>query len=349
MCGEMFLFLSVTRQYNMTRMKLSNSIFIALLLLLVPVFSLSALSVNETSQASISSEVTPETIRAYSSGVASISSSYINLDSSTIQWSVGGKVIKKGVGETEASFSVGPVGVPVTILVSIKTLNGLSYSQNIVVLPANIDFVTQAKTYTPPFYKGKAVFTGESDMTVTAFVDMTSTGGIMDPNSLIYEWSIDRSVVRNQSGYGKKSFTFTGTMWNRPEEISVFVSSLDGSVTAKHSEIIKPENPEIVVYEDNPLLGILFNRAVSSPFSIEKGKEVSLFAAPYNIISDLLISDTTYTWKMNRKAITEQNNGNSITFRDDTGRTGQSNISIDVAQASKLFQTASTQFTIQFK
>ena len=331
-------------------MKLQKLLSIVTLLLFVPFFSSAQITPPSGNQPLISSEITPETVRSFSSALVSISSSYVDLNSSNIQWIIGGKIVKEGIGITELEFTTGQVGDPVIITASIKTFNGLSHKEDIVVLPANVNFVSQAKTYTPPLYKGKALFTGESELVITAFADITATnGGVFDPNILRYKWSVDDTTDFKQSGYNKKSFSFTGTMWNKPQEVSVTVSSLDGSINAKYSEIFKPETPEIVVYEEDPLLGTLFNKVVTSPFLITKGKEVTFFTAPFNMISDSLSSGTLYSWKMNGVRLQNQENGNIITFRDETSKKADSNIAVEVNQPDNLFQRAKTNFTIRFK
>jgi hypothetical protein len=331
-------------------MKLQRLLFVITLFLLVPVLSFAQIIAPSGNGPLISSITKPETVRSFSPALVSISSTYIDLNSSYIQWIIGGKVMKEGIGITDFDFTSGPIGSPTVITVSLKTLNGLTHNENITILPVNINFISQAKTYTPPFYKGKASFTGESELTITAFADITNkNGGVIDPNGLRYEWSVDDNGYFKQSGFNKKSFSFMGSMWNKPQEVSVLISSLDGSINAKYSEIFRPVTPEVVVYEEDPLLGTLFNKAVTSPFLITKGKEVTFFAAPFNMILDNLSADTLYSWKMNGVRLQNQENGNSITFRDDTGKNGDSYIALEIKQPTNSSQRAKTNFIIRFK
>ena len=67
------------------------------------------------------------------------------------------------------------------------------------------------------------------------------------------------------------------------------------------------------------------------------------------MISDSLSSGTLYSWKMNGVRLQNQENGNIITFRDETSKKGDSNIAVEVNQPDNLFQRAKTNFTIRFK
>jgi hypothetical protein len=330
-------------------MKLMNKLSILGLLLFIPVFSFAQISGPGFNDTDISHKINPPYPGEHSAVDVSINSSYVFLNSSMITWSINGRTIKKGIGETDVQFVTGAVGKPILVNANISTGNGETYSKNITVNPVNVDFITQAKTYTPPFYKGKALFTGESTLIVSALAEITGNGGIIDQDKLIYEWSVDDTTKFKQSGYSKKDFTFNGTMWNQPQKVTVSISTIDGTEVARKSEVFTPTKPEIQIYEDNPLLGILFNRAISSQFNIGKGKEVTFFASPYNIMLEQLSNGTNYLWKMNGKSVLGNENGNSITFRDDTGESGETNISIEVSQERNLFQRASNNFKIQFK
>ena len=193
------------------------------------------------------------------------------------------------------------------------------------------------------------MFSRQSPVTVTAVAQLSGPKGIIPSESLVYDWRQDDQPI-DSSGYGKRSVTVKGNFWGRDELVSVRVSSLDNSVSAEGTFVIKPIDPEVVVYEENPLLGTLFNRAVAGTFSINKNSEVSFFAAPYNFVSEDLSSDgTAFNWQMNGDSVSKIKTGNTITFRDEAGVAGVSRIGIDVSQAKSNFQNAGTAFSINFK
>lgn len=312
----------------------------------IPLFSYAQVPDITALQQTLTVTTAPQYPKPQSTATIYIESYTYDLNAASIAWSIGGNVIAQGIGVKSVKIHTGNVGVTQTVSVSIVTADGKSFNKNITVTPTNLSFLTEALTYKPPLYEGKGVFTGQSAILVTAIPQVGSGAGI-DPSNLIYKWTMDGQVDNNDSGYGKQTLATAGNYWGRDEVVMVDVSTLDGTTVAENSITLHPQSPYLLVYENNPLLGILYNHAQTSTFNLKADTEASFFAAPFGFIPALLPNKTTYTWSMN--GIDANNgNGNTITFRNDSGQSGLSVVGLRAEQTGTNFENAQTNFSIQF-
>ena len=275
----------------------------------------------------------------------SIQSYSTNLDQSKIVWSVGGKVEKSGIGEKSLSVQLAGQGSSKTVVISISPVGGTAFQKSITIRPSEIDLMWKGNTYAPPFYKGRALCTNQSSLTIFAVPHVSNSNGKeINPSTLIYKWSRNDSVLVSQSGVGKSTITLSYSIFPAPQKIQVDVSS-GGDVLASESVIISPTGPELLVYEDNPLLGALFNTEVGKRISLRE-KEITFSVYP-------LFFGTTnrndpalkYSWSANGSIVGQ--NTNKVTFRaPDTA--GFSNLSIHAESSAKFTQTADKSFGVEF-
>ncbi len=292
----------------------------------------------------------PQYPKANEETALSIESFSTNLNSANIVWYVNGTIVAEGTGKKSATIETGPLGSVTSITVSITPQGEKTFQKQFSLTPADVGFIWEAKTYTPPFYKGKALFTPESPVTVAAIPQFANSKNLISPDNLIYQWKLDDKILSDQSGYGKWSVSVKGNYWGRKDPVSVSVTSLDKLISSQKTLTLVPQKSLVLAYENNPLLGTLFNRAINGPFSIQKNSEISIFVAPYFFISNLLSNGgTRYDWSMNGIAITDQQGGNTVTFRDSGNGEGESDIRVNVSQKKAIYQTGSTQFSILFK
>ncbi len=323
-------------------------------ILLLALISIPGLLSAQISGADLSEKLTvriiPEFPKPNEPVTVRISSPSYNLDSSSIVWTANGEIVGQGTGVKEVTIQSQNIGVETLVTASITLASGAVFQKNININPAKIDFVWEAKTYTPPFYKGKALFSAESGLVVTVIPQIYGVNGAINPDDAIYKWTKNRQVLNNQSGYGKRSLHITGSFWGRDEEITVEVTSKDGSVRAKGSVVVSPKNPMVVIYEDSPLLGVLYNRAITSQFNLSQNKEVTFFSSPF-YFSSVAISEENmlYEWSMNNEKIESASQGNSITFRAESELKGASLVGLSIKRTDAISQKSSSQFYINFE
>ncbi len=207
----------------------------------------------------------------------------------------------------------------------------------------------ESDTYTPPFYKGKALHSYNGSFKVIAlpeFIDMS--GKIIDPKELIYSWSKNGNVVADSSGYGKSTFISSQTSYLREgEDITVEVSAPRDNIVAQRNITIKPTVPKIIFYENSPLHGVVYEKSLSGSFGL-KNEEISIIAEPFFFsIPSRNSSNLETTWKLNGSTVYNSQNKTDITLRK-VGDTGASNLGITIQNKAKLLQGANNNVVIQY-
>ncbi len=272
---------------------------------------------------------------------------FFNVENSYIVWSLDGKRELEGVGETEFTFTTGALGSLSLVDVSISP-EGLSpIRRQLLIIPSGVDIIFEAETYTPPFYKGKAGFTEEAGLVLAAIPHVYDENGRkLPPASLTYKWSRNGNIVGISSGEGKSSLRFKGSYLAGTENIKVEVTSAGNTVKATASLVLKPENPKVLVYENNPLYGIIYNRAISDQFRLLE-TEVSLTAIPYFFSKQPESGNIIMEWLVNGSPFAGES-GDTITLRNEAGTSGKSSVEISVNNLKERFQQAEENLLINF-
>lgn len=272
-----------------------------------------------------------------------------DLDKAMISWKSNGKTIKEGRGEKNVSFFAPESGKTLNISLKIQKEGGGVIERSFAFAPADVDIIYEAQTYTPPFYKGKALFTSEANIKYVAMPNfMSANGQKIDPKNLVYTWKINDSVIQNVSGYGKQTFETKGGLIQRPSKIGVEVSATNSELKAKDSVIINVQQPEVILYENNPLLGVIYEKGVFGSFILDR-PEVELQSIPYFFSADTKdLSDLDYIWKINGEIAEIGSKSSYSRFRNDTGKAGRSIISLDIQHFANILQLATTKLDLNF-
>jgi len=85
-----------------------------------------------------------------------------------------------------------------------------------------VDILWQGETYTPPFYKGRALWSSQSRIT---FLAIPHGAGIGNPANLTYRWTQNGTVLGNINGIGKNTLSFTDSVLSKPQTIKIDVLS----------------------------------------------------------------------------------------------------------------------------
>jgi len=269
-----------------------------------------------------------------------ISSNVASLDRSEISWYVNGSLTAKGLGETKFEFIAGRVGSEIELDIVIKTSDGFRIDRQVITRPAELTLVWEALSYTPPFYRGKALLSPESTIKVVAFPFFRSTSGELAAETLIYTWRVNKKIVL--SGIGKNVLETKGPKPYGALEVSVEVSSQGGSITKTANLNLNVSSPEVVFYEEHPLEGVRYNTALFGAFNLS-GDEATVRAEPYFFTDQSAV----FSWRLNNRDI-QESTGNSITLRNDDGSLGTSAIGVSVRSILSIFQRAENILSINF-
>ncbi|MHB1118275.1 MAG: hypothetical protein ACYCZ7_01980 [Minisyncoccota bacterium] len=275
-----------------------------------------------------------------------IESYLTDLNKATIGWSVNGKLMERGIGKTAFLFQNGASGETTRLTISIVTNSGISISKDLSWSPVGITVLWEADTYTPPFYKGKALPSPQSMIRAIAIPDSAGSRGALDAGNLVYVWKKDGTVAGEASGYGKNFFSFLAPKPYGESRVSVQVSSINDTIKSEMKVSLPLAQPFILFYENHPLLGVWRNRALNTEFNLAK-KEFSISAEPYFFSNETGETSTLlYNWSLNGKAV--QNIGRAITLRNEAGEKGDSALTLAMRGIKKTFQSGSQSLLIHF-
>lgn len=290
--------------------------------------------------------VSPEYPRPGQQVTITLSSYTADLERSNIQWFINGVKAKEGIAQKQFSVTAGASGSTQEVDVIITAVNGVTLTKNIVIQPGDVEILWQAESYTPPFYKGKALYPLQADLVAVAVPHLVRNGVTLKPEDLVYSWKKNGSVLKNESGYGKNIVTIPGGFGSKTIDLTVTVSSRDNRSTGMGRVVINNTVPQVVLYEDSLLYGTIYSKALASSFELGS-QEIRLRAAPYFFSSSAhhTVSPLSFRWAINGLAIGQTSD--VITLRKPE-KTGVSLISVDTENPTKMFQKSSKNMTVNF-
>lgn len=292
----------------------------------------------------INVEIIPQTPGPNEDTEVTIVSYVYDLSRSKISWYINDALKTSGIGQKTFNFTTGGVGSVSKVRYSITTPNGVVFGDTIPFSPGEVSLIWESLGYTPPFYKGKSLFSFEGTARIVAVPNIQAPNGTKyKPGELVYTWKRGSGTDTLASGYGKNVFYFNGDIIARPSEIQVEVTDLKNISHAEGSVTINAVQPELHVYEDNSSLGILFNKSITDRFNMLES-EASFVAEPFYYNDP--DKEGEYVWSVNGSDSEEKSR--YITFRNTTGEEGHSDINIDLSNQVRIMQSANSAFSIYF-
>ncbi|MES2409508.1 MAG: hypothetical protein V4509_04405 [Patescibacteria group bacterium] len=269
----------------------------------------------------------------------------IDLDNSNITWTSNGKTLLQGNGQKVLNTNSGNLGQTTTIIATISAPNSKLIKKTITIVPQSVDLIWEAKTYTPPFYKGKAMYSPQEKIKFVAI----PTGTAINSKNAIYKWSIDGEVLGDKSGFGKNMLNYTGDILAKPIEISVEASDGNDNI-AKNTLPIAPTNPEVYFYEKSPLYGTLFNKELSTLFDLGTNQEGTMSVYPFFYGVDGREDGTLeYSWTINNSPIEVPVYQNDMTFRNIDNISGKSVAGVTVTNKDNFLEQVNKSTLINFQ
>ncbi len=286
-----------------------------------------------------SASIDPQYPAPYTNATLSVLSASLDLANATMKVSVNKKQIYSGSVQ-DLSIRLGGAGNMTKIDVTISS-SGKSYTQNLSVQPQDVVLVAEPLSSAPPLYPGKTLVPLEGSVRVVAMANLRDTKGkAIDPATLSYSWTVDETSLSNASGIGKSAIIVDSPFKYRSTDVSVSIKSQDGSLVGGDSLSLVASDPVIRVYENDPLLGIVFNRAISGNYKITSSED-SLYAAPFSMPTSSGLP--VIQWFLNGDLA---QTGKTITLRP-TG-SGQGSASLSLIASSGESTRATQEFSLSF-
>lgn len=291
-------------------------------------------------------DITPSNPKPNQKITAYVESYNYDLNAASIVWIVDGKTTEQGIGLKEISLTAPAIGKTMTISAAIRTREGKEVRKQLNLKTGSVDIIWESNGYRPPFYEGRLPFTYQNNIKLIAVPHLSTNGtSEIDPKTLVYSWKLGGQYIENGQGYGKQSVEIPGGNIPKPLEISVEVSSREGTENAKSSISLTPSEPTLAFYEEDALYGVLYNQALSESTRL-KNREMKILSVPYGLNTQN--QDITYTWMIND--IEQQNlvKNRSIIVRTKGDANGSSMINLDVRNNDRILQGIRGRFTLYF-
>lgn len=300
-------------------------------------------------QEQIDITVTPENPSPGQTVNISVDAYGTDLNHATISWTIDGKLSKSEKGARMFNIVAKKAGSPTTISIKIEPEGGLPILKTFTLNPQNIDIIWQAKSYTPPFYKGKALFTPQEEVKIVAMPDFVSTNGQnISPKIASYKWTKDIDVLGDESGYNAQSMIYRSSIFTKGVDIGVEASTESG-LSGHNILNLKPGGSEMVLYENHPLYGILFNNAIVNTVNFGEEKEKTIQAIPYYFDTiSLGDSELVFNWTINGETINVPPTQNQVTFRNSKDLEGEAVIRAQITNNLNVMQSAQAEGRIEF-
>lgn len=245
---------------------------------------------------SVTAQVTPSIPGPNEQVSITIKSSLADLSTASISWTLNGKTVGGGRGQKTLTFSTGSVGTLTTVTASITTLDGIFVSKTFSFRPLVITIDWEADTYTPPFYRGKALPSPRAGLRLVSTIQGTS----LSPANFVYQWKKNGLVLPEVSGYGASAVTIPQAFDQGSNTIiEVTAAPLDGSFSTKKSITIAATNPQPLLYQELPLHGVAYQAALGANVATASN-EFTAHVEPYFApLADWIAGKILYRWTAN--------------------------------------------------
>ena len=170
-----------------------------------------------------------------------------------------------GTGKNSIELTAGNVGSSQRVAVSVSRKNGgtgvAGGEAVLTIRVADLTLTYTAETWTPVWYRGKALPVPDATIGIIAIPDFVVDGRRIPPERLIYRWGLD-DEHNALSGIGEQVFRIRASdMPGTSHEVKVRVEDEDGKVRKEGVFYVVPHTPRLVIYNSSPLGGIEFRTA----------------------------------------------------------------------------------------
>lgn len=233
-----------------------------------------------------------------------------------------------------------------SFLTLLLSYNGFAFAQT---APGTVDMIIEPMSYTPAFYKGRSLFINQGTARIIAIPNITVNGKRLDVKNLTFKWTKDDIVLSTDTITGNNVITINGSVPIRDINIDVQALDSSGNVLAQNSRTLSTNDPKVLFYENSPLYGVLFNRAISANYSLGGREELNIIAKPYFFdVSTQDSDDLDYKWSVNGNPVVLSGPKNEFLLKRTASGAGSASVSLDVSNLVRIFQFTNSSFNLTF-
>lgn len=273
---------------------------------------------------------------------ASLDAYTLDTTGATITWYADGVAQPQFQNARNITLNVGSIGEKLLIRVTVQPQNAPAFTLRKEIMPISVDIITEARTYVPSFYRGRALPSADSNVRVIA-IPHTMDGTA--PKNLTYRWEQNGSVLFGGAIYGKQSAELTVSRYYGGY-VSVTIIDAEGKSIARKNITLDATSPELHFYEENPLRG-LSERALTESFTLI-GDETTVHGEAFFLNTDIGRTITTYDWTINSAPAENGNPDPHIITLRKTGGSGSATIGLQAVRDTGIPEFVTGSFVINF-
>lgn len=326
---------------------------LSLALLFVATFAIPASVANAqfeffTGSFGITLSIDPLTPQAYESVVVTADSLFTNISAADVSWYVNDSLLTSGRGITSVRVPVGAPGSKTTVAVRAVNALGGTIAGETVIIPADAEILWEADSLVPPFYKGRTLAGAGTSVRAEAHVRLARDNGtLIAPEDIMYTWRRNGAVASSVSGKGKNKAVFSAPLLFSTDTLSVTAESIDRTLRTEARTTIPSVDTLLFIYEDHPLFGTLYNRALRPSATIPE-TEVKLAAFP--LFADARAAGDKrldYSWTVNGTPIAEDPNEPDKIIVSSSGDAVRATLQLVLAHTTNWFEAAQGTWNIE--
>ena len=268
---------------------------------------------------------------------------------SEFTWTVNGTVRSDVSGSAKNTITVtaGDTGTSIRVSVRVRRLDGTVLTASKQIYVSDLALIWKARTYVPPWYRGKALPTKNSIVTISAIPTVIIDGRLIPPNRLIFTWHSDGRQLA--AGAGEQIVdVVVPRLPFMTRVVQVTVEDFDKKIRKEQRIALGPREPHVSVYALEPLGGIESRRSVTTLPVTSRGT-LDFQAEPFHF-PVLSKDDLTYRWRFNGKDVQGLPQNPFILSIDAANETRRDiGISVNVDDADTYVPPASKLFNVSFQ
>jgi len=299
----------------------------------------------------INIELSPETPEPGQEISLSANTHKFDIDRSMIVWKHDDVEIARGYGKKSVQVRVEHDLTNVSAIVTKP--DGTEITRSVNILPRYVAMIWEADTYTPPFYRGKALPSTGADMQIGTIV----SGAKNDKqNNFLFYWyeNITNQLV-SESGYGKSAFSYSHNLLNERETFDVNIVTSSGiTIGKKRLRFDISDFAQLLFFEENKNGRTLYQRelgvfpkilAGDETVSIE-GHPLAMTASDKNNFDDIFLQWMTSGNEI--FAVDPETHYNKIFIVGD-GSGGIAQLDVIAEGINRTFQETSASFDVYLR
>ncbi len=271
-----------------------------------------------------------------------------DLSTALLTWTVNGKKFSSGIGLTQIDVTAGNLGESTQVTLD-ANIDPYKATAHIAITPTDVDILYESDSFIPPGYRGRALPSAGTNVRVQAVTRFVRpNGSLVPPESILYVWKRNDAVLADISGFGKSSALISAPQLFSTDVISLEARTSDNSFSGVASVSYPSIEPQLLLYEDHPLFGLMMHRALSTQTFIPES-EMTFDVMPY-FAQAAGVADPSlhYVWRVNGKDVApDPVRPNALTV--DAGKSaGTALVDLGLTRADNIFMNSTQSWSISF-